>query len=70
MKLNKAALIRHMNENFNGNYAWLAWELKIDVAYVYAVLVNDKKCGELFLKSIIRWCDENNTDFREYIFLP
>jgi len=69
MELNRPALDRLLNEKYDNNYAWLAWDLKIDVAYVYSVLVNGKKCGELFYHNIIRWCDENDIDYTEYIFL-
>ncbi len=70
MKLNKSELIKLLNEEFNGNFSKLSRALGLNVAYVYRVIEKDKNCGVKFFSSIIRWCQENNKDYKEYIFLP
>jgi energy-converting hydrogenase A subunit M len=70
MKLNKHALERLLYEHFGGNFTRLSKELRIDVSHVHKVIEKEKGCGAKFLNSIIRWCQENDKDYREFIFLP
>jgi hypothetical protein len=70
MELNKPAVIKLFNEHFNGNFSKFARALGVDVSYVYRVIEKEKNCGVKFYTSVIRWCQENNMDYREFILLP
>lgn len=69
MSLNKPALTKLLYDEFNGNFTKLAKALNVDVSYVYRVIEKEKNCGAKFFSSVIRWCQDNNRDYREYIFL-
>lgn len=70
MRLNKEALNKVLYEEYGGNYSRFSRELRLDVAYVYKVLVKDKNCGTKFFSSVMKWCNDNGRDFNNYIFLP
>ena len=69
LRLNKVALTDLLNTKFNGNFTKLAKELELDVAYVYRVLEKDRNCGVKFYSCVMRWCNDNNVDYKRYIFL-
>lgn len=70
MNLNKPAFIKLFYEEFKGNFSRLAKVLGLDVSYVYRVIEKEKKCGIKFFNALIRWCQENNRNYMDYIFLP
>ncbi|MBU3112672.1 hypothetical protein [Clostridium lacusfryxellense] len=70
MGLNKYALQTLMNERFNSSYTRLSKAIGVDVAHVYRVLVNNNTPGIKFFNGIMKWCTDNQLDYREYIFLP
>ncbi|MCB2357320.1 hypothetical protein [Clostridium estertheticum] len=70
MGLNKFALKNLMDERFNSSYTKLSRAIGVDVAHVYRVLAKDNTPGIKFFNGIIKWCTDNQLDYREYIFLP
>ncbi|MBU3217324.1 hypothetical protein LL033_00925 [Clostridium estertheticum] len=69
MGLNKFALKNLMDERFNSSYTKLSRAIGVDVAHVYRVLAKDNTPGIKFFNGIIKWCTDNQLDYREYIFL-
>jgi len=70
MGLNISALRLLMDEQFNKSYTKLSRAIGVDVAHVYRVLVKKNTPGIKFFNGIIKWCTDNQVDYREYIFLP
>lgn len=70
MSLNKYALRGLMNERFNSSYTKLSKAIGVDVAHVYRVLVKNNTPGIKFFNGLMKWCTDNQLDYREYIFLP
>ncbi|MBX4264080.1 hypothetical protein [Clostridium estertheticum] len=70
MGLNKFALKNLMDERFNSSYTKLSRAIGVDVAHVYRVLAKNNTPGIKFFNGIIKWCTDNQLDYREYIFLP
>ncbi|MBW9174014.1 hypothetical protein K2F43_22955 [Clostridium estertheticum] len=70
MELNKFALKNLMDERFNSSYTKLSRAIGVDVAHVYRVLAKNNTPGIKFFNGMIKWCTDNQLDYREYIFLP
>ncbi|NNU78336.1 XRE family transcriptional regulator [Clostridium estertheticum] len=70
MESNKFALKNLMDERFNSSYTKLSRAIGVDVAHVYRVLAKNNTPGIKFFNGIIKWCTDNQLDYREYIFLP
>ena len=70
MGLNKCALKNLMDERFNSSYTKLSRAIGVDVAHVHRVLTKNNTPGIKFFNGIIKWCTDNQLDYREYIFLP
>ena len=70
MGLNKSALKYLMDERFNKSYTRLARAIGVDAAHVYRVLIKNYTPGIKFFNGIMKWCTDNQLDYREYIFLP
>ena len=70
MGLNRSALQHLMDERFDRSYTKLSRAIGVDVAHVYRVLVKNNTPGIKFFNGIIKWCTDNQLDYREYIFLP
>jgi len=70
VSLNKYALRELMNERFNSSYTKLSKAIGVDVAHVYRVLVKNNTPGIKFFNGLMKWCTDNQLDYREYIFLP
>jgi hypothetical protein len=53
-----------------GNYHMFAKQLGIDVAQLHRVMNNPgHNAGPRFLSQLVKYCQKENLDFREYIFL-
>ncbi|MCB2295329.1 hypothetical protein LGK95_17740 [Clostridium algoriphilum] len=70
MGLNKSALQNLMDERFNKSYTKLSKAIGVDVAHVYRVLVKNNTPGIKFFNGIMKWCTDNQLDYREFIYLP
>jgi len=70
MSLNKYALRSLMDERFNSSYAKLSRAIGVDVAHVYRILTSDNTPGIKFFNGLMKWCTDNQLDYREYILLP
>lgn len=70
MKVNIKAIEELLNEKFDGNQTAFAEAIKVERTHVNKVLKNDGKgAGALFCGAIIKYCNENNLNFNDYIFL-
>ncbi|WP_298836576.1 hypothetical protein [Clostridium sp.] len=70
MGLNIFALKNLMDERFNGSYTKLSKAIGVDAAHVYRVIAKNNTPGIKFFNGIIKWCTDNQLDYRKYIFLP
>jgi len=70
MHLKKYALQQLLEQSFDSSYTGLSNAIGIDVAHVYRVIVKNKTPGLKFFNGLMKWCTENELDYREYIFLP
>ena len=70
MVINTKALIQLLNERFEGNQSKMARVLGIDKHHLNKVINgNGKGAGKKIIGSIIKYCDTNELNFRNYIFL-
>lgn len=70
MKINIEALMRLLKDRFEGNQAKMARVLGISRYQLNIIFNNNGKCaGKKIIGSIIKYCDTNELDFHEYIFL-
>ncbi len=59
-----------LREKFNNNQSEMAKILNISRYQLNMVLNhNGKNAGKKIIGAIIKYCDENNYNFRDYIFL-
>ncbi|MCJ7691215.1 MAG: hypothetical protein MUO60_18145 [Clostridiaceae bacterium] len=70
MNLKKYALQQLLEDCFDSSYTKLSKAIGVDVAHVYRVLVKNNTPGLKFFNGLMKWCTENQLDYREYIFLP
>jgi hypothetical protein len=70
MELKKSALQKLLEDWFNSSYTKLSKAIGVDVAHVYRVLVKNNTPGLKFFNGLMKWCTDNQLDYREYIFLP
>lgn len=70
MEVNIEALKELLKERFDGNQTVLAEEMKIERTHVNKVFKNNGKgAGATFCGAIIKYCNDNQLDYRKYIFL-
>ena len=69
MKINIEALTRLLNDRFEGNQAKMARVLGISRHQLNEVFKSGKCAGKKIIGSVIKYCDVNELDFHEYIFL-
>lgn len=70
MEINMGAFYTLLRERFNNNQAEMAKILGISRYQLNMVInSNGKKAGKKVMGAIIKFCDDNNYDFRNYIFL-
>lgn len=70
MEVNTEALICLLKERFEENQAKMARVLGISRHQLNTIFKNNGKCaGKKIMGSIIKYCDTNELDFHEYIFL-
>lgn len=70
MRVNIANLNKLIEKNFRGNKTFFAETAKIDRSYLNQML--NKKINSNSPKicnAIIKYCEENNLDYKDYIFL-
>ena len=71
MEINMGAFNTLLREKFNNNQAEMARGIGVSKYQLNIVLNNNgKKAGKKFIGAIIKYCDKNNYNFRDYIFLP
>lgn len=70
MRVNIEALEKLLKEKFNGNQTAFAEAMGIERTHVNKVFKNrGKGAGAMFCGAIIKFCEINNLDYNEYIFL-
>lgn len=70
MKVNMGALNTLLREKFDNNQAKMAEELAISRYQLNTILnKNGKGAGKKVIGAIINFCEKNNYDFKDYIFL-
>lgn len=70
MKVNIEAVKQLILERFRNNISWFAESIGMDATYVSTILNNPKKSkSDKFCNLLIRYCELNELDFRNYIFL-
>lgn len=70
MEINMGAFNTLLREKFNNNQSKMAKELEISRYQLNMILNrNGKNAGKKIIGAIIKYCDNNNYNFRDYIFL-
>ena len=70
MQINMGAFNTLLREKFDNNQSEMAKMLQIDRHQLNMILKqNGKNAGKKVIGAIIRYCDVNGYDFRDYIFL-
>jgi hypothetical protein len=67
--LNKEKVRKLMDEKANGNYHEFSRQMGVDVSQLHRVLNTGSKAGPKFLGKLMRYCQDNNLNFKDYIFL-
>lgn len=70
MDLKKYELQKLLEECFRSSYTKLSKAIGVDVAHVYRVLVKNSNPGLKFFNGLMKWCTDNQLDYRIYIFIP
>lgn len=69
MKLNILAVKRLIDEETKGNYRQFAKLIGVDSAHLYRAIKQNRSGGAKIMGALIKYCEHNNCDYREYIFL-
>lgn len=70
MEVNIEALKKLLEEKFQGNQTTFAEATGLERTHVNKVFKNNGKgAGAIFCGAIIKYCNNNNLDYQEYIFL-
>lgn len=69
MEVNIEALQRLLEEDFKNNQTFFAEKMGLERTHVNKVFKNNGKgAGAIFCGAIIKYCNSNNLDYKEYIF--
>ena len=70
MEVNIKELKILLNEKFKGNQPLFAETFGLERSHVNKVFKNEGKgAGAIFCGAIIKYCNDNNLDYKKYIFL-
>lgn len=70
MTPNIKALIELLETQFNNNQSEMARAFKVERTHLNKIFNNNGKgAGATICGAIIKYCDENNLDYKKYIFL-
>lgn len=70
MEINIEALEELLENKFNGNQTLFAETIGLERSHVNKVFCNKGRgAGATFCGAIIKYCNNNNLDYQEYIFL-
>lgn len=70
MEIQIDKLLELIEEKFNNNQTLFAQTIGIERTHLNKVLRNNGKgAGALFCGALIKYCNENNLNYEEYIFL-
>lgn len=59
-----------INEKFNGNKAAFSKVIGVERSQISNLLNYGNCCGAKFYGGLMVYCEENNLDFKNYVFLP
>lgn len=70
MRVNISNLNKLIKEKFRGNQTFFAETVEIDRSYLNQILHNkaDNNSSKI-CNAIIRYCEKNNLNYKDYIFL-
>lgn len=69
MKINIEALKKLLEEKFHGNQTIFSEATGLERTHVNKVFrSNGKGAGAIFCGAIIKYCNQNNLDYQNYIF--
>lgn len=71
LKLNIEAVLELIKKNFRNNKTFFAETIGVDPSYLSSVL-NSKAIDHSpkICNGVMKYCQENNLDYRKYIILP
>lgn len=70
MEINMGAFNTLLREKFNNNQSEMAKALNISRYQLNMILNhNGKNAGKKVIGAVIKYCDSNNYNFKDYIFL-
>ena len=70
MEINMEAFIKLLEDRFDNNQAKMARIMKISRYQLNTIINNNgKKAGKKIIAAILKYCDTNELDFHNYIFL-
>lgn len=70
MKLNSKAIKKLLKEKFDNNITLFAKEINVDRTHLSRVIrSNGNGAGAVVCGGVIRYCNKNNLDYKDYIFL-
>lgn len=71
MRLNIEAILQLIKEKFRNNKTWFAETIGVDSSYLNSVL-NKKAISHSpkICNGVMKYCQDNNLDYRKYIILP
>lgn len=70
MEVNIRELEKLLNEKFNGNQTVFAQTMGLERTHVNKVFKNKGKgAGAIFCGAVMKYCNKNNLNYQNYIFL-
>ncbi|MGL4107012.1 hypothetical protein [Clostridium sp. LP20] len=60
---------KFIDEQFEGNRKACARKLDISESTICRIIKGDNKAGGKLITKIIKYCDENEVDYKEYLYL-
>lgn len=70
MRINIRTFLQLLKERFNGNQSKMAKVLGMSRPHINKIIKTKGRCaGIVACGAIIKYCDKNGLDFRDYIFL-
>lgn len=69
MNINIDEIKKLIKERFHNNQTYFAYELNINKSYLNTILTGKKiNNSPKFLNNLIKYCKENNLNYKNYIF--
>lgn len=59
-----------IDKKFNGNQSKFAQAIGVERSQVSRILKNGKGAGAMFFGGLMKYCEQEGLQFKDYIFLP